>query len=284
MGFENSFDSDFTEIKELTELFEKLNTGPERIAGIAIGIVKENYDNKERKAFNMVKVEIVLGEKGKNLTDWIPVAVPYAGENYGFYAMPEVGDEVIVAFNMGDINKPYVIGSIWKEKKSETDKRMKERKQNNIKRIKTKAGHEITFYDDFDMDSESAERGAGGIQIHTAQNLTVALNDKKRFITIKDEKGENLMTLDCQKGDIVVKAKNSIELNAGNKSSLTLDGKGKTAKLKADNISIEASQTLKLKGQNLSVEGGMVAVKGSQTMKIEGGTMTEVKGAMVKIN
>ena len=78
------------------------------INGVVTGTVKENYDKDNP---GKVKVELFLGERGLNVTGWIPVMTPYAGNKYGGYALPEVGDEVVVAFLMGDRNSSEACGA-----------------------------------------------------------------------------------------------------------------------------------------------------------------------------
>jgi|HubBroStandDraft_4_1064222.scaffolds.fasta_scaffold79497_2 hypothetical protein len=48
-----------------------------------------------------------------DLSAWARVAVPMAGQFSGFYCLPKPGDEVLVAFEHGDVNVPYIIGSLW---------------------------------------------------------------------------------------------------------------------------------------------------------------------------
>lgn len=48
-----------------------------------------------------------------DLSPWARIAVPMAGPLHGFYMIPNVGDEVLVAFEQGDVNAPYVVGSLW---------------------------------------------------------------------------------------------------------------------------------------------------------------------------
>lgn len=50
---------------------------------------------------------------GTDLSAWARVATPSAGPLYGMYFIPSIGDEVLVAFEHGDINHPYIIGSLW---------------------------------------------------------------------------------------------------------------------------------------------------------------------------
>lgn len=48
-----------------------------------------------------------------DLSPWARVAVPMAGFGHGMYFIPNIGDEVLVAFEHGDVNAPYIIGSLW---------------------------------------------------------------------------------------------------------------------------------------------------------------------------
>ncbi len=48
-----------------------------------------------------------------DLSPWARVATPMAGLTHGMYFIPNIGDEVLVAFEHGDVNAPYIIGSLW---------------------------------------------------------------------------------------------------------------------------------------------------------------------------
>lgn len=48
-----------------------------------------------------------------DLSPWARVATMMAGPTVGSYFIPNMGDEVLVAFEQGDVNVPYVIGSLW---------------------------------------------------------------------------------------------------------------------------------------------------------------------------
>lgn len=247
--------------------------GKPRVNGVMTGVVTENWDDKHP---GMVKVELFLAGEGKNLTDWVRVARPYAGNGYGVYWLPEVGDEVLVTFHMGDPDQPFVIGSLWN---NDVDKLPEETavEKNTIKRIKTVKGHEIVF---------DEEDGKENIVIHTPGNMTVTLQDEKKTIIIQDGDGKNLLTLNGDKGEITVTAEKKIVLDAAGASTLTLDGNGKSATLSADSVKIEAKQALEQKGQSVKIEGqaGM-ELKSGANLKAQAGAVMELKGsAMVKIN
>lgn len=244
-----------------------------KIAGITTGVVLENWD-RDTKTPGQVKVQFFLGEKGKTKTDWVRVARPYAGNGYGFYWHPEVGDEVVLAFNMGDLNRPYVLGSLWNNEDKVPENTATEK--NTVKRIRTKGGHEIIF--------EEEKPDNGRLEIHTPKKLKITLEDESQVIKIQDEKGENLLQIDGKKGVITVRAKKSISFDAGGGAGLELDGPGKKAVLKAGSVEIKGDQSLQLKTQNLKAEGAMVEIKGSATLKVQSGGMLELKGSMTKIN
>jgi uncharacterized protein involved in type VI secretion and phage assembly len=74
------------------------------------------------------------------------VASVMAGKERGAFFMPEQGDEVVVAFEMGNINRPVIIGSLW----SDIDKPppgVDTSASNNIRTITSRAGHQVTFDD-----------------------------------------------------------------------------------------------------------------------------------------
>ena len=104
-----------------------------RMFSVTTGRVVENWDDKHP---GMVRVEVFLGESGKNRTDWVRVAQPYAGKEYGHYFLPEVGDEVVLAFNLGDRDHPIVIGSLWSQVNPLPQKAAAEK--NETKTLRTK--------------------------------------------------------------------------------------------------------------------------------------------------
>ena len=68
-----------------------------------------------------------------------------AGDGTGFYALPDKGDQVLVAFEHGELSKPYVLGALWTAlRKPPADNADG---QNSKKVLKSKAGHTITFDD-----------------------------------------------------------------------------------------------------------------------------------------
>jgi uncharacterized protein involved in type VI secretion and phage assembly len=252
------------------ELYPQSDASQERrMFSVTTGKVVKNWDSKHP---GMVQVELFMSESGKNRTDWVRVAQPYAGKERGIYFLPEVGDEVVLAFNEGDRDHPIVIGSLWG--KTNTFPKGAPGEKNEIKTIRTQSGCEVTFSDKKDKES---------IQIRTKGGLTVILEDESKTVTIRDGNKKNLVTVNGKDGAVTVKASKKLVLDVGS-GSLTLDGQGKKATLKMGTISIEAGQSLTLKGQNVKLEGSMAALKASGNMEVKAGGVLTLKGSMAKIN
>lgn len=109
---------------------------------------------------------------------WIRIAQPYAGDKVGCYILPEIEDEVIVGFEHDNLEKPFVIGSLYHGAESENKKSRKpaefwiepaddgnkKNKANEVKAFRTKKGHTIEFHD-------IADNGKDGyIRIYNSDN------------------------------------------------------------------------------------------------------------------
>lgn len=240
------------------------------INGIVTGIVKDNYDKENP---GKIKVELFLGERGKNVTGWVSVMTPYAGTDFGYYSLPEVGSEVVVAFNMGDRNCPIVIGCLWNGKNklptdTVTDKNVK-------KRFITKGKNEILIDD---TDNKQV------IEIKTAKGKAIIFNEEKDNIIIHDKDNKNSIIVSSKDGTMTLEAEKKIILKAGGENMAVFDGTGKKVTIDSNNIDVKAGQNLNLKGQSVKVDGTNVAIKGTGSFKAESSGTTQVKGTIVKIN
>lgn len=83
---------------------------PARVIGVATAIVVDTHDPEGR---GRIKVQFPWLRKGEEEGVWARVSVPLGGAVNGFFVLPEVDDEVLVAFEHGDVDRPFVIGSVW---------------------------------------------------------------------------------------------------------------------------------------------------------------------------
>jgi uncharacterized protein involved in type VI secretion and phage assembly len=78
--------------------------------GVQIG---EVVSIRDEKRMGRVKVQLLAADADNEAALWARVAVPFAGGDRGAFLIPDVGDEVLVAFIAGDPRHPVVIGSLW---------------------------------------------------------------------------------------------------------------------------------------------------------------------------
>ena len=101
-------------------------------------------DNNDPLGMGRVRVQFLWQAKRNEMTPWIRVVQPYTGGGKGFYFIPEIGEEVLVDFEGGNAERPFVIGAHYNgEAKSgyhNTD--------NRVKAIHTKSGHKLVFTED----------------------------------------------------------------------------------------------------------------------------------------
>lgn len=240
-----------------------------KMANLATAVVKENW-NEELPGY--VKVEYVLGEEGEKNSDWLRVLHGYAGNGYGSYALPEIGSEVLVGFVMGDLDNGVVLGCLHgTSNKLPTETADKE---NSKKQFRTKGGHQICFYE---------EKGKEKIEIKTPGQLTVTLEDENKKIEIRDDTGKNMVAIDGKNGGLTLKAEKTLELVCGS-AKISLDGSKNKVSASAGSVSLQGNQALELSGQSLKAEGTTTEIKAKGTMKVEASGITEIKGAMLKLN
>ena len=109
------------------------------IPGVVNGVVK-SVDDPDQQGRVQVSFPF-LG--GQNDSTWAPVATLMSGGNRGSWFMPEVGDEVLVAFSQGDVEHPFIIGFLWNGQ----DKPPANDISTKVRRLRTVSGHQIDFDD-----------------------------------------------------------------------------------------------------------------------------------------
>ena len=250
--------------RTLTEYFDggSGGSGLSRIQGVVIGQVTNNNDPE---GLSRVKVEFPwLDEKVES--DWARVASPGAGPERGMHWLPEVDDEVLVAFEHGDIHRPCVLGGLWSKP-------------------------DAPPADNSAVAGENGKINQRTLMSSEGLNLTISDEPGSLAIAMSDRDGGNSITI--KSDDKVIEILSGGDINiSGAQGTITIEGQEIAVKATA-NMTIEAGQKLEitagtdlaLKGNmNASIEGGIqLNAKGTQAV-LEGSAMTEVKAPMVKIN
>lgn len=200
-----------------------------RIWGVVIGLVTNNQDPE-----GMGRVRVTFPWRGEgDESYWARIATLMAGNDRGTFFLPEVDDEVLVAFDHGDINNPYVLGALWNGEDAPPETNSDG--QNNIRQIKSRSGHEIIF-----DDTQAQEK----VEINTKAGHRITLDDSsgQEKIEIVDKAGSNSIKIDS--------VANSINIE----SAMQL-------KIKAQMIEIESGTTMTIKaGATLTLQGALIQI------------------------
>ena len=191
--------------------------------GVAIALVTQNKDDD---GLCRVKVRYPWYEKPRE-SYWARLAVPMAGKDRGTVMIPEVGDEVLVAFEREDLRFPYVLGALWNGQ--DKPPLANDDGKNDKRIIKSRKKHYLLFDD-----------GAQGVVELSHENGGV--------VRFSDD-------------EIVLKDKQGNQLKIANKSgAMTLQANGPLS-IKAATITIEATGALELKASaTLTVRGSLVNI------------------------
>ena len=176
-------------------------------------------DNKDEQKLGRIRVQFPWQkvQDDKMMSPWLRIAVPYAGNIKGHQFIPEIGEEVMVGFEMDNAERPYIIGALYNGGKGKPDEEWAASKEdkgtsNNIKAIRTRNGHTILFNDRGD---------AGLIEIYDNKNntfhITLSADDKK--ITIYSA-GDIEINAD---GSISMTAKDNVNIKANSNVSVNAD-------------------------------------------------------------
>jgi phage protein D len=177
--------------------------------GLVIGIVTDNQDPNGN---GRVKVKYPW-LSGDHTSDWARVVTLGGGAQRGIEFIPEINDEVLVGFEMGDIHYPYVLGGLWNGRDAPPKKVTSGGKvQQRI--IRSRTGHTITL-DDTD--------GAGGITIEDKNGNKMVLDS-----------GPNKLTITA-KGNLTLEAQGQVQIKG---MGVTVDGGSATVDVKGSMINL----------------------------------------------
>jgi len=197
----------------------------ERFFGVAIGVVT---NNKDPDGLGRVKMSLPwMADQVES--DWARVVTPMAGPGRGVYFLPEVNDEVLVAFEHGNPDTPYVLGGLWngKDKPPESNSDGK----NDLRAIRSRSGNIIRLSD--------AEGDAKIEIIDSSTKDTIVIRAKDNSITITAD------------GDVTIQSSNGKLKLSGNGVEIT----------STSTVKIEASQGMDLKSSGqLNVKGSVVNI------------------------
>ena len=257
----------------------------QRVSGVVIGKVTDNVHPEGAYAVKLAFPWISSADCGDDQdfpSTWCPVASPFAGKGRGFYCLPEVGDEVVVAFMNGEMRFPIVIGSLWNKEctmpvgdaspaeitdplgntlgvKDICVDNNAAGGKNDARFLLSRAGSGMIFADGDDA----------AVHIFTSCGSVFTMNDKTNVIAMFDTDQETYLALDAKNKKIILECTN------GDIDVLCKNG---TFNLEAKKITTKASTD-----QEHKADAKWKAESGS-TMDIKAGGDYKCEAPKIKLN
>ncbi len=245
-----------------------------RINGVVPAIVTKISDDPSKLNRIQLKFPWLPKDGGAEVSSaWARLAMPSGGKDRGIFFMPEIDDEVLVAFEHGDMNFPYIVGALWNGKDSTpipTSEAVKDNKVNK-RVIRSRSGHLII------LDDTSGKENIT-IQDKTTKN-SIVIDSKEKSMTIKAE------------GDLIFEAGGKFTVKS--KGDVSFDSKAKTTITSQSEFSVDSKQKASLKAgpgelalqpSGSALKGVQVEVNGSAKTDVKSSGILTIQGSLVKIN
>lgn len=118
-----------------------------------------------------------LGADGDTVRAWATLSTPYADNDQGFEMLPAVDTQVVVAFEAGDLRRPYILGSCWNGREAMPESPAQ---PNNKRLIKSRAGSLIEFDD---------TEGASKVTISMKKGHKLELDESAQQVRLEHANG-----------------------------------------------------------------------------------------------
>ncbi|HQW85246.1 MAG TPA: phage baseplate assembly protein V, partial [Ferruginibacter sp.] len=253
-------------------------------------------NNEDADGLDRIKVHFPWQQSGES-TPWLNVITPHGGKDRGFRFLPEINDEVLVAFLDNHAERPYVLGGMF----TENNKSGNAHEGNHVKVIGTKTGRRIEINEDEAtmgfMDNYKNKKDKNIIEFKKKDDPEMKIQSLKgdndgSMIAFKNSESLKIELKDG--GSLIAEIifeKNGKKLTIHSADTIEIKA-DQALKLNAQKIEINGTQELKMEGMTVDIDGktklqakGLTATfEGSTTAEFKGGAMASLTGAIVKIN
>ncbi len=255
----------------------KISEGPDRWPGVVPAVVTDIEDPDE---LGRVKVKFPWLDDNSEST-WARVVGIGAGPERGMLVLPEVDDEVLVVFEHGDFNYPYVLGGVW----NATDEPPLEPGVTvsngavNLRTWKSRSGHRITMDDTdgtekLEIMSKNEHRitmddtaGEEKLEIQTQGGHLITMDDQENAVKIETPSG--VMASFSDEGKIEINTLNATITLDDAQNMVTITSQGDLLLEAGRNLDLQANGDMNIKATNLNLAGN---------------SLVEIKGNLIKLN
>jgi uncharacterized protein involved in type VI secretion and phage assembly len=222
------------------------------VIGLVTDVVDPDQQGRVKVTFPWLSSDTVDG-------GWAPVVRPMAGKERGFFYVPEVDDEVLVAFEQGDVDHPMVLGFLHNGVDKPPQKGIDER----VRRLESVSGQQ------FELDDRAGEES---IRLTTSKGHQLELHDADDRIELNTRGGHRVRLTDSP-GKVVVSSPNGTELSLeDDKCELKVGPGGSGVTVTIDNLSMSTSSMTS------------TDVTGGTSVTISAGTQVKLVAPSVSVN
>lgn len=220
---------------------------------IVVGIVTDNQDPD-----GLFRVKVKFPWLSDDIeSSWARIASPMAGNGRGFHFLPEIDDEVLVAFEHGDISRPYILGALWNGKDLPAISNSNAKGGGsavNHRRIKTRYGHILDLED------------TGG----------------EERIVLQTPGGQRIVLRDGSQGGVSLINKNGLEFFSDNQGQIGFVSQ-KGLGISLDEVKQYAT-IYDAAGNFITLNPGSIDISATAMVNIKGSGMMNIQASMVNIN
>jgi Rhs element Vgr protein len=228
------------------------------IAGLHVGVVRKLDENPDGEPMILVSIMSPGISDGDSGAVWARLVHPYASSSFGWFFIPEIGDEVVLGFLDDNPSHPVILGSVYSSSHEPPHPLTAD---NFTKAIVTRSKLTLEFDDEKKV-----------VTVVTPAGNTIVLSDEDRSIVLADQHGNRAQL-------------NQDGIRLESPADITLDAKGKITLNAVDNVEVSSTSDVKVSGLNIGCEAQVgFTGKGSATAELSASGQTTVKGAIVLIN
>ncbi|MEO8845205.1 MAG: phage baseplate assembly protein V [Kofleriaceae bacterium] len=216
--------------------------------------------NKDPDGLSRIKVRLPWLDSGDtDQTHWAQLQSPMEGNKFGWYALPDIEDQVVVMFVAGDSSQPVVLGGTWST--ADPSPEPNEDGKNNFRGYRSRAGHRMILDD--------SDKTKVVIADKTAKNMIGIGNFAKAgagpnvcAVYKPPMSGDTGVSISSMEGTLEITCK---------QGKLSIEAKDGTIKINAKTtIEVKAGQTIE--------------INGSSQAKLTSGSPSNFDAPMIKIN
>jgi hypothetical protein len=229
--------------------------------GVVIGIVKDIVDPLGE---GRVRVQFPWLSEDE-LSGWAPIARTMAGKERGFYYMPELEDEALLAFELGDFDHPFVIGFLHNGVDLPPDDDI----DASVRRVKTVSGHVLEFDDRPGQERVFLETqgghhlvmedAPGTVELATTGGQTIKMQDVPGQIGLSTPSGSNV-TINDVPSSVQVTTAGGVSVVVTDAGGVTISAPTGMLNITCLNATVTASGSCSVNAPVTSVNSATVAI------------------------